>query len=129
MCGTRGRALAPCGIQTHGTFARLGAVEVHVVREALDLVDRQALVEGQQHLHLVAALQARPRQARHHIAQTAHLRAATSHGGIALGCSFDGLRLEYLRKIMVGSRAAVVQRQLAFAMGAISAVRWTTCSG
>ena len=53
----QGRVNTSAGDLTTGALvSHLGAVEVHVVPEALDLVDRQALVEGQQHLHIVAAL-------------------------------------------------------------------------
>ena len=70
------RQQLPCCTAKSGALAgvHLGAVEVHVMLEALDLVLRQALVEGQQHLHLVAALEARPRQARHHVPQATHLQ-------------------------------------------------------
>jgi hypothetical protein len=56
-------------------------VEVAVVAQALDAVQRQALVKREAHFDGVAPLEAGPPEARHHVSQAADLGSRKREGG------------------------------------------------
>mmetsp|Transcript_9372 Transcript_9372/g.23218 ORF Transcript_9372/g.23218 Transcript_9372/m.23218 type:complete len:701 (+) Transcript_9372:119-2221(+) len=82
----------------------LGHVDVHLVLQPLDLLLVQRLVEGHDDRHVVAALQARLGQPRHHVAQPAHLA-----DGRQLGA--DVHDVQRLRVALLGDAHAVLQLQ------------------